>query len=91
MRKDVRKESRPFVVRTPDGTRINLVSSAIDSETGTADSGVELGPVPSDCAVRPVERSRVDDRLIKCNTTVPPDLEAGSKSILKTAFKALKE
>ncbi len=74
----VRKESRPFVVRTPDayGTRIHLFSPAIDSATGINDGE------PNDSArpVRPVVQARVDVRQIRFNSTIPPDLEEGSTS-----------
>jgi hypothetical protein len=85
---NVRKESRPFVVRTPDGTRIKLVSPAIDS--GCAGPDGEEGPSPVR-PVRPADQARVDGRQVRFNSTTPTDLEVGSKSILKAAFKALND
>jgi hypothetical protein len=90
---NVRKESRPFVVRTPDGTRINLVSPTVDSGSDSSVGTDVESPAPSSSRrpVRPVNQDRVDARQLKFNSSGPLDLEEGSKSILKAAFKALND
>ena len=88
---NIRKESRSFVVRTPDGTRIHLIFPAVGVEMEAAAVGndgelLRVGP-----KTRSVPRSQHDGRSIKFNALESLDLEAGGKSILKAAYKALND
>ncbi len=79
------------MVHTSDGGRINLVSPAIDSEVETVVGGEDGGPIATEQIMRPGFHAQTDGRSIKFNTTESPDLETGGKSILKAAYKVLKE
>jgi hypothetical protein len=88
---NIRKESRPFVVRTPDGTRIHLFSSAVGSEMDATDVGDDGELFSTGAKTRPVPRSQHVGRSVRFNALESLDLEAGGKSILKAAYKALND